>query len=177
MRKFLLVIVLILFAFSCFKCNKRSIKNHNFVFKDSLHVVVDSFLQKYPNKKIYELYINKESPFDFVMWLYGGDSSLTIRENTNYHQYPIIKVNFRGKVIYVYSGAERYIGKKNEEINNKFISDRKLTNKSYQGGVCWVIINHKNKIKIFKNYDYTPYPFIGTPIPIIPILKTDSTNK
>lgn len=180
-KKTISIFYLFLLILIGINCRRLPAEKTYFVFEDSLSAIVDSFLQEYPNKSIYELYIDKKNPYKSVLMLFGGDRSRTLIENTHNRQVPIIKVLNQGKVIYVYSGAERYIYQKNEIINAKIIAKSTVSRRSCENERCWVIIDHYDTLKIIKDYDVPPYPFIKLPLKTInfkpPIIQSPKINQ
>ncbi len=150
--------IMILLTILCVQCStpaSHKKETTGFFMKENIASVADSFLSLYPNKKVYELFINKEGPHEFVLILHAGDTPLTKEENKDYKQNPIIQVA-RGKVLIdVYSGIERYIG-----TDQSKIYQQKLNN--VDEGKFWIITDSFDIIKVDTTYK-TAYPFIALP--------------
>ena len=130
-----------------------------FILKEPLKHIVDSFVLAHPDQNVYELYIDKVMIYDStVIIMHAGEGSLLNNENKYFNQTPIVFVlSSNGEKVDVYSGMERYIG--NTRMNydtNKWTSDR-------EGNTC-LIFDKKGEMRINDDYSY-PLPFFVLPVP------------
>jgi hypothetical protein len=130
------------------------------MLKENIASIVDSFTSIHPNKKIYELYINKLDPDNSILILYAGDNSLTGKENIHYNQSSNIQVISNNISIDIYTGMERYISKMDSP---KSLDNNQKSNSS--DGLYWVINDSCGILRTKKDYS-TIYPFMPLPIEI-----------
>lgn len=78
-----------------------------------LYAVLDSFVQENNiNNYVYELYIDKKTPHDYILTIYCGAKSLTMEENNYNVHIPLNYTLVSGKQFNVFSGIEHYFRKK-----------------------------------------------------------------
>jgi hypothetical protein len=135
------------------------VHKNNFVLKEPIANIVDSFMVSYPGENIYELYINKIDPHHAILILYAGKESITESENACNSQKSLIQVVSNGITISVYSGIERYI----EEDCKQKITPSDIGEASIPLGNYWVIMDDFDELTIRKNYDGV-YPFMPLPL-------------
>lgn len=128
---------------------------------DEMRCIVDSFVNEYPSKSMYELYIHRIDPHHDVSILFAGDESLAKDENTYYSQIPLLYTKSNEKNIYIYTGVERYI--KSEYSEEEYSLQTKLSTSNK----IWVIKHSFDSTEVIKDYDYV-YPFMPLPIHFIP---------
>lgn len=155
MRKKYLFLVMGFFSLltGCNRTNERQ----DFILKESIQAIVDSFTLINPDRGIYELYIDKKSFDEGVLFLYAGEEPYTEKENIEINQSPLIEVFSNGVPVRVFSGAERYI---NPRQTVKYAAKQVLGNKE---NVLWVITDSCGVLTTIKDYN-TLYPFFPLPI-------------
>lgn len=167
MIKLLFVFSSIIFLFVQCSNNKGKYDNQistEFEFSDSnVQTIVDSFIMKYPNEKLYELYIDKLDPHYAVLTIYSGNSSAVGNENYNKNQLPGIAINRKGTLVHIYSGMERYIKTTQEQNDSLFFE--KLP--GMQDGNYWIVTD---SFGIYKIREERIYPFMPLPgfTPMVP---------
>lgn len=120
--------------------------------KESLSVIVDSFTRNNPDKKVYELYIDKTDPHNGVLTLYAGNCPLIESENLYYNQKSNTYTLSNDKKVNVYSGLERYI--KNSKLEESSVEHQNCLDK-----VFWVVRDSFSVFKVYENYE-SVYPFM-----------------
>ena len=154
-----LFLFIISISFFCTQCDRQLVHNSNFVLKEPIANIVDSFVISYPNEDIYELYINKIDPHHAILILYAGKKSVTENENAYNSQKSLIHVISNGTIINVYSGIERYV----EENNKQKITPFDLGEAGTPSGIYWVILDDFGEVITKKDYDGV-YPFMPLPL-------------
>lgn len=156
MKKFLILMIGIIFLFSCLRKGKEE---NSLMPKKEIQAILDSFVQENRNKHytIYELYINKLDPDNCEMILYAGSESLTQEENKYYNQQSLTSVVSQGVKINIYSGVERYFENSLSKETNH------LQKNSKNSGTLLAI---KDSLGSLHTYEIisTVYPFIPLPL-------------
>ena len=155
-RIFYFFIVIIGIA-SCKKSSGSNYLDNAFLQpKDNISAILDSFVQENNiDNYVYELYVDKQTPHDYLLTIYCGERSLTKEEN-DYHGYmPLNYTTVSGKRFYIFSGIERYFKRGDETIatdlqNNYF--ERKI----------WIVKDNYDTIRVYKGLQF-PYPFVPLP--------------
>lgn|GEM_PF-6306018 len=149
------VFLLCLFYSGCSLNQKESEKSYFVTPKENISSVLDSFVRVNTCDKncFFEIYIDKQSPQDYLLLIYSGKQSLTFNET----QPPIMHTLVSGVRFDIYSGVENYFG---------IMRDSIFKNKgpdifSEEGRCVWVVIDSAGTI-IIKDY-YHAYPFIPLP--------------
>jgi len=155
-NKTIIVLLAILFVFSCTNSRKDSLNEISLSAKDNIRVLLDSFVKENMHEKyIYELYIDKITPDSCNMILYTGDESLTKKENEYYGQKPVAFVIAKGVKIFIYSGIERYFENYSKSNTLPFQSANN------DNSVLWALIDYKGVINYYKidgGYPFFPFP-------------------
>lgn len=144
-------LIVILFIVGCVPKHQQT----EVFLKDSIYDVVDSFIVSYPYKETYELHINKETPHNGTLIIYGGTGSVVFQENEHINQCPIVYTIIREKKINIYSGIERYT-KSIPTVYSNYLDD---------DATFWLITDSFNVISVNKSYERL-YPFIAPPLEI-----------
>jgi len=165
MKKYIFILLLFITIFiQCSPQDKNIVE-----LKQDIALIVDDFTSENQNYKVYELYIDKIMPDSIISILFAGEKSLTCSENSYFKQKSIIHCISNEKIVYIYSGVERY-------IDNKIISDSLSIHQHEQtAGIGWTIIDVKGKIIIEK--DGVNYPFFPLPLKITVPFTPPIVNK
>ncbi len=142
-------------AIGIVNCNSRSksyLEDVVLIPKGSICEVLNSFVKENGNSTIYELYIDKQTPHDFILTLYCGESSLTEDENIYNSQTPLNYTIVSGKRFDIFSGVERYFNEKKDVIKNAIQSKNQIES-------IWIVKDSFNIISIYKDVEYV-YPFV-----------------
>jgi len=154
-------LTLILFVFAIYSCVAHKTP-YKLELKKELKQVIDSFTNKYENFQFYELYIDKTTPYNLTLILFGGDNSLMEQENSDYNQQPIVyMLSSNNKRVYIYSGIERYV------LNSFGNSVKRNKVRNYSNSICWMI---EDSFNTFSTIDSIcgRYPFFPLPMKFIP---------
>lgn len=154
MRKF----IILLLATLLISCNDRTGTRTDYEINKSLKAIVDSFTLTNPGRNVYELYLDKISPYEGIIFLYAGEKSLTFEENVSNNQSPLLEIESNDNLIQVYSGAERYIQATNSNVNNRLDAMGKL-----DGEELWVVTDSCGVLTTYKKA-FGAYPFFPLPI-------------
>lgn len=152
---YIIILSLMFFLGGCSTSNIN--KDHLITLKEPLKSIVDSFALEYPNRGVYEIYINKIEPHYCEIIVYAGKESLTKQENKDYDQHPLSctqAANYQS--FFVYTGSERYF----ESKIDPFISENNST--KILSNAFWAIKDSIGDIRVIKEYDAI-YPFIKFP--------------
>jgi len=156
MKKILCFIIIIGFSNCQKNTNRYLCQNEPLVPKDNIYAVLDSFVKENNDKNyIYELYIDKKTPHDYVLTIYCGENSLTVDENKHNEQMPVNYTIVSGKKFSIYSGVEHYFTKENNTIVDTIVNERHEKN-------IWIVKDNYDTISIYKGLQFS-YPF--TPLP------------
>jgi len=141
-------------------CKKSSDNNHLYnAFiqpKDNIYAILDSFVQKNNiDNYVYELYVDKQTPHDYILTIYCGEQSLTKEENDHNGYIPLNYTIVLGRRFNIFSGIERYFRKGNDTIS--IASQSKNL-----GAKIWILKDSSNVISVYKDIQYT-YPFVPLP--------------
>jgi hypothetical protein len=133
--------------------------SNELIAKENLYAVLDSFVKENnKNEYVYEIYIDKLNPHQYMLTIYGGTVSLTEEENKYNNQVPVSFTMVSGKKFNIYSGVEHYFEKMNDTIkssHSSLIYDRNV----------WVIKDSFNIITIYRDVkDIYSYPFMALPV-------------
>lgn len=148
---FFLIIFLIMFFACNFKSEKPNESKSIYVSPgEDIQCLLDSFINESGSKKkINEVYVDKQTLWDFDIIIYSGELSLC--ESIE----PLVKINHRGVVFDLYSGLEHYF--KTSSTNTTEINDfpRK---EGPPDGIYWIIKERRNKNReIIKGLWATPF--------------------
>jgi len=155
-KRFLIVFSMILIFISCEKrINDPSL--NVLIPKENIKQYLDSFvLENRNNKYIYELYINKKDPFNYDIIIYGGETSLTKKENDYHKQKSIVETIVEDVKFDIYSGVEHFFYlKENDDFNENLDVD-------INNYIIWVLTDSSGKINCYKENE--AYPFLNFPI-------------
>ncbi|HEX8575906.1 MAG TPA: hypothetical protein VF677_06390 [Flavobacterium sp.] len=169
----LIFFIISLFLISCTdKKDDLSLKPNATMLK-----ILDDFVRENACEGcIYELYINKEDPHNYVTLLYAGKQSLTREENFNNQQEALFTVKTsNGTVFNIYTGAEYYF-KKASSKQNKILDTIQYDNTK---NAILVVKDSFGKLTINKRT--FAYPFMPLPKPEVDvkdiIMTKDSINN
>lgn len=153
MRQYRIIViaVLILLATSC----KQRENSHFVELKEPLKSIDDSFTIEYPDRYIYEIFIDKIDPDYSHIFLHAGNLPVTNKENEAYSQRPQSYTLSNNKKLFIYNGSERYI---NSTLEVDFEQTSLIGDSKF-----WVIKDSMNTTTIIKEY-FSVYPFISLPI-------------
>ena len=143
------------FYSGCTSNKKESAKSFFVTPKENISSVLDSFVRVNNCDKncFFEIYVDKQSPQDYLLFIYSGKQSLTYNEI----QFPIMHTIVSGVKFDIYSGVENYF-----EVGRDSISKNKgSTIFSDEGRCLWVVIDSAGTI-VVKDY-YHAYPFMPLP--------------
>ena len=147
---------------SC-KTNADNCINSNFLQpKDNIYAVLDSFVQENNfDNYVYELYVNKQTPHDYILQIFCGPKSLTWQENDHNDYMPLNFTIVSGKRFNIFSGIERYFRRENDTIAISIDSD----DKPLIGPECvtWIVKDSYDTISVYKGLTFLYYPFVGLP--------------
>ena len=157
MRRTFYFFILIISITGCKKSTDNYSDNAFLQPKDNIHAILDSFvLENNIDNYVYELYIDKETPHDYILTIYCGAESLTKIENDHNDQMPLNYTVVSGKRFDIYSGVERYFGRGNDSI--PVIA----SSKNYFKKNIWIIKDNYDTIRVYKDLEF-PYPFVPLP--------------
>jgi hypothetical protein len=157
MRRTFYFLILIIGITGCKKSTDKYSNNAFLQPKDNIRAILDSFvIENNIDNYVYELYVDKKTPHDYVLTIYCGAESLTKLENDHNGQTPLDYTIVSGKRFDVYSGIERYFKRGNDTI--AVIAPLK----NYLERNIWIIKDNYDTIRVFKDLEF-PYPFAPLP--------------
>lgn len=155
MKNIIFFFIFCFFYCGCISNNKELEKSFSVIPKENIYLVLDSFVRiNNCEKNCFEIYIDKQSPQDYLMFIYTGTESLTYKENKK----PIMHTMVSGIKFDIYSGVENFF----EISGNSILKSNQSTIFSEEGRCVWVVIDSAKVITV-KDY-YFAYPFIPLPI-------------
>ncbi len=158
MAKLSFILILSFLFLQCRPNQTKTKYKKSYIFKEPIKIIVDSFIVENKGYNIYELYINKKSPHYSILYLFAGEFSRTIVEDSLEDQHPLIKIMSNKTPVYVYSGAERYIKSDDSPLINDTINKPRIP--KVPGGVYWIIKDSLHNINIIKRNHSSDYPFM-----------------
>ena len=157
MKRIFYFFIIIFGVISCKKSSDNNYLDTAFLQpKDNIYAILDSFVRENNiDNYVYELYVDKQTPHDYLLTIYCGEQSLTKKEN-DYHGYiPLNYTIVSGKRFDIFSGIERYFRRENDTI----VIDLQ---DNYFEKKIWIVKDNYDTISVFKELQF-PYPF--TPLP------------
>jgi hypothetical protein len=150
----ILIISVLSFTVSCTfsENNRKESRQVVLVPRDGMKVVIDSFIQ-FSNDKhlVYEIYIDKITPWEYNIVLYSGKESIT--ENVTSEITTVVSnIKFS-----IYSGIEHYFKLSGDTLS---INDEPKKRGAPDGNY-WIITDKNGKLEIIK--DSWAFPFYSMP--------------
>lgn len=143
-----------------FYCSCTSNKKEETFFlsvtpKESISAVLDSFVKVNPYRSDYfhEIYVDKQSPSDCLLFIYSGNRPLLYREN----QKPLMRVMVSGINFDLYSGVERFF----EISGDSTLKENSNSVFPEEDHTLWVVTDSAGILKV-QDY-YHAYPFVPLP--------------
>ena len=156
--KKLLLILIVLNIVSCQTKNEMSLEYQTLIPRENIKVLLDSFVRENGDKaSLYELYIDKLTPWEYDIVIYAGEESLT--ENNC----AIVYTTASGVKFNVYTGLEHYFG----NIHDLKIEDTPRLSGPPDGSY-WVVVDSSGIFKIEKNLWAFPFYSMPNRIDFIP---------
>jgi hypothetical protein len=125
--------------------------------KENIHAILDSFVRENNiNNYVYELYVDKETSWDYILTIYCGEKSLTKEENDYNGHIPLNYTIVSGKRFYIYSGIEHYFKRGSDTVAADAEND-------YVEKIIWVLKDSANVISVYKGIQFM-YPFVPLPM-------------
>jgi hypothetical protein len=157
MRKIFCFFIVVIGIISCKKNFDGCLENAPLIPKANIYAILDSFVteNKY-NNYIYELYIDKETPDEYLLTIYCGKYSLTKEENYYRNQIALNYTIISDVKFNIFSGVEHYFTRENDTIEAT-----KSDGKYYEQKI-WIVKDSFNVISVYKGIH--TYPFIPLPI-------------
>ena len=157
MKKIFYFFIVIIGITSCKKSSDNNLDSAFLQPKDNICAVLDSFVQENNiDNYVYELYVDKQTPHDYLLTIYCGKQSLTKQENDYYDYMPLNYTIVSGKRFDVFSGIERYFKKGNDTIATPPLKD-------YFEKRIWIIKDNYDTINVYKDLHLEYYPFVPLP--------------
>jgi len=157
MRRIFYLFIVIIGITSCKKSSENNYLDNAFLQpKYNIYSILDSFVQENNiDNYVYELYIDKETPHDYLLTIYCGKESLTKKENDFNGYKPLNYTIVSDRRFDIFSGIERYFKRGNDTIAT-------LQLKDYFERRIWIVKDNYDTISVYKGLQF-PYPF--TPLP------------
>lgn len=158
MKRIFYFLIVVIGITSCKKSNEDNNLNNAFLqLKDNTYAILDSFVQENNfDDYIYELYVDKETPHDYLLTIYCGKQSLTKEENDYNGYIPLNYTIVSGKQFDIFSGIERYFTRGKDTIVTPTIKD-------YFEKRIWIVKDNYDTISVYKDLYFEYYPFIPLP--------------
>lgn len=154
--KRIIVIFFIIFIYSCNKRNDTTDSGKQMEMNKNIEPIVADFIkQDFCKECLYEMYIDKQSPYQYEVILYKGYRSLTFEENNKNKQTPLFYTEILNKRIDVFSGVEYFFKQKKQR---SILYKKNNTYKEYN---LWIITDSLGLKKI----DTVPYAYPYLPKP------------
>ncbi len=155
MRRIFYFFIVIIGITSCKKSSDHNLDSAFLHPKDNIYAILDSFVQENIDS-VYELYVDKETPHDYLLIIYCGKESLTKKEN-DYNSYkPLNYTVVSGKRFDIFSGIERYFKRENDTITTPPLKD-------YFERKMWIVKDNYDTIRVYKDLHLEYYPFVPLP--------------
>ena len=149
--KIIYILLLILTFGALISCSSSKKEDHELFLKprENIEAIMDSFVVFSKDKSlIYEIYIDKITPWEYDIILYSGKVSLS--ENATVVAKTIVSdVKFN-----IYSGIEHYFCLAKDSA---FIFDDDPREEGAPLGNYWIIIDRKGKVEVMKNSWALPF--------------------
>jgi hypothetical protein len=156
MKKIVYFLIVVIGFANCKRNTDNSLDSTFIQPKDNIYAVLDSFvIENNINNYIYELYVDKKTPEDYILIIYCGAKSLTKQEIDYAGHIPLNYTMVSGKRFNIFSGIEHYFKRENDTIT----MDSENNNLEK---FIWVVKDSSNIISVYKGIQYT-YPFVPLP--------------